>query len=104
MEARTTPTKFLILKFDDFSKVFASWYGGYLDGDSWSLNSGIEKVEDDGDSWLFYGFSGSVYQCRKDSYGTHAYGYALLTSWGERGIDFEIMPADFDPMTLNELN
>lgn len=43
--------------------VFGSWSGGYLDGDSWRLNSGISKVEKDGDYFLFHGFSGSTYRC-----------------------------------------
>ena len=49
----------------DFYKVLAGWSGGYLDGDSWRINSGIVKVEDDGDYWNFIGDSGSVYRCHK---------------------------------------
>ena len=49
--------------------VFGSWSGGYLDGDSWRRNSGITKVETDGDDYLFYGYSGSVYRCSKHSEG-----------------------------------
>lgn len=50
-------------------KVLAGWSGGYLDGDSWRINSGIDKVEFDGDYFKFYGASGSCYKCHKDSYG-----------------------------------
>lgn len=50
-------------------RVFASWAGGYLTGDSWRLNSGITKVNDVGDYYDFVGYSGSVYRCHKDSYG-----------------------------------
>ena len=49
----------------DFYKVLAGWSGGYLDGDSWRMNSGIDKIEDDGDYWNFIGQSGSVYRCHK---------------------------------------
>lgn len=66
------PDNWLLLKFDTkehgiFYKVLAGWSGGYLYGDSWKLNSGVTKVEVDGDYYLFYGYSGSVYKCHKDS-------------------------------------
>jgi hypothetical protein len=48
-------------------KVLAGFYGGYLHGNSWRLNSGITKVEVDGDYYLFHGNSGSIYKCHKDS-------------------------------------
>jgi len=48
-------------------KVLGGWSGGYLDGDSWQLNSGIAKVEKNGDYFDFHGYSGSVYKCHKDS-------------------------------------
>ena len=65
------PDNWVVVKVDeDFYKVLAGWSGGYLDGDSWRLNSGISEVKDDGDYWLFIGASGSVYQCHKKGYGT----------------------------------
>lgn len=48
-------------------KVLGGWSGGYLDGDSWRMNSGIVKVEKNGDYFDFYGDSGSVYKCHKDA-------------------------------------
>jgi hypothetical protein len=51
-------------------KIFASWLGGYLDGDQWKMNSGITKV-DEHDTYIdFHGYSGSVYRCIKGTYGT----------------------------------
>jgi hypothetical protein len=50
-------------------KVLGGWSGGYLDGDSWRMNSGVVDVEKKDDYYLFYGRSGSVYQCHKDAYG-----------------------------------
>lgn len=67
------PNKWVILEIEFKSgveyKVFGSWTGGYLDGDSWRLNSGIEKVEEDEEYFYFYGFSGSCYKCDKELYG-----------------------------------
>ena len=50
-------------------KVLGGWSSSYLNGSSWRLNSGIERVEQDGDYYKFYGSSGSVYKCHKESYG-----------------------------------
>ena len=61
-------------------KVFASWYGGYLDGDSWKLNSGITRAYEDGQRVMFDGSSGSTYACHKASYGTNLYGQGVLNN------------------------
>ncbi len=68
-----TPDSWVILKmvYKDqvFYKLLGGWSGGYINGSSWRLNSGIEKVELDNDRYMFYGISGSVYKCHKDGYG-----------------------------------
>ena len=51
-------------------KVFASWFGGYLDGDRWKMNSGIRNVVNEDDTFHFHGYSGSIYKCQKGAYGT----------------------------------
>lgn len=70
------PDNWVVLKIKDgkldhgFYKVLAGWSGGYLDGDSWRMNSGISKVTEEGDDHLkFWGYSGSCYVCHKKSYG-----------------------------------
>lgn len=65
-----TPDRWVILKVSDtLYKVFGTWRGSYLNGDTWRLNSGIEKVEQDDDYYYFFGFSGSCYKCHKKRYG-----------------------------------
>lgn len=54
---------------DPHYRVLAGWSGGYLHGDSWKLNSGIVRVEEENEHLRFYGASGSVYCCHKDRYG-----------------------------------
>ena len=54
-------------------KVVGSWYGNFTSGDSWRMNSGIERVADAGDFYHIYGYSGSIYHCRKDAQGMSAY-------------------------------
>lgn len=47
-------------------KVLAGWYGGYLNGDSWKLSSGIERTEEFDDRYEFTNYSGSLYVCYKN--------------------------------------
>jgi len=63
---------------EDLVKVMASWTGDYLNGASWRTNSGIESVKETEDSWLITGYSGSVYECRKNAYGIHWYAKSVL--------------------------
>jgi len=50
-------------------KVIGGWNGGYLQGSSWRMNSGIVRAELNGEFYSFYGVSGSCYKCHKNSYG-----------------------------------
>lgn len=67
------PDSWVVIKMTNkdktFYKVLGGWSGGYLNGTSWRLNSGIEKVELNNDRYIFHGASGSVYSCHKESYG-----------------------------------
>ena len=98
-----TPDKWAVVKIEggEFTltyKVFACWYGGYLNGDSWKMNSGITKVTKEEDCYLFEGYSGSVYKCHKDTYGFNMYGHGVLNNIinksKEAGVNVEIMPED----------
>ena len=85
-------------------KVFATWYGGYLGSDSWKLNSGIVKASEEENSYLFYGSSGSIYECYKNAYGISGYGMGVLSNMmadaQEIGASIEMLPRDTNPMTL----
>lgn len=69
------PDSWVVIKMthkdQTFYKVLGGWSGGYLNGTSWRLNSGIEKCEYDiaNDQYNFYGSSGSVYVVNPESYG-----------------------------------
>ena len=79
----TKPDNWLVIKIgvtDPIYKVFATWYGGYLDGDSWKINSGISEVLIEVNYINFYGYSGSCYKCQKNSYGISSYGQRILDS------------------------
>lgn len=84
--ANYQPDRFLILKITNNKgkshyRVFGSWSGGYLSGDSWRLNSGIESVEAKGPLLLFHGSSGSTYEVHKEMYGVTAYTASVLECW-----------------------
>ena len=65
------PDKWVIIHIpqNNIYKVFATWAGGYLGGDRWRLNSGINHIEEDQDYYYFFGHSGSCYECHKKAYG-----------------------------------
>jgi hypothetical protein len=65
-------------------KVFASWGGGYLHGDSWKLSSGITKIVEHADHYEFHNHSGSVYLCGKNSHGMTGYTSSVYSSWEEK--------------------
>lgn len=91
-----TPDKWVVLQITDndktIHKVLAGWRGGYLGSDSWQLNSGITKIEMDGDYYLFHGYSGSVYKCHKNYYGLTNLTAAMYHSWDKQCPDkFEML-------------
>lgn len=76
-----TPDKWMLVRVHGDTphwRIFATWGGGYLHGDSWRLNSGVESVEDKDEYFDFHGYSGSLYRCRKTAYGTTLYGMGIL--------------------------
>lgn len=93
---------------ETFYRVFGSWRGGYLGGDSWRMNSGIVDcyTEKDSNYYYFTGYSGSTYLCHKDSYGQlSAYNNSVLDSYirqaSEKNFTIEVMPADTDWLNMD---
>ena len=66
-------------------KVLGSWYGGYLSGHSWRLNSGISSVVDNGPTLTFHGYNGSTYLCSKQAYGAHGLSRHIVQQLIEEG-------------------
>jgi hypothetical protein len=72
------PDRWVLVEIDStvhgkITKILASWYGGYLGGDSWKLSSGVNKITKTAEGYEFDNDSGSVYFCHKDAYGMSAY-------------------------------
>jgi len=100
-----SPHKWVVLKFkgdDPHYRVLGSWSGGYLDGDSWRMNSGITSVNEDEQDYHFFGSSGSCYICNKESYGMILYTSAVYEDFKEEhGDNIELMPQDTDWKTID---
>ena len=78
------PDSWVVIKMtnkgETFYKVLGGWSGGYTQGTSWRLNSGIEKADLDDGVYKFYGSSGSIYNCGKHSYGLKM---SIAAIWNE---------------------
>jgi hypothetical protein len=106
MMSKYTPDNFVVLEIvrenDTLYRVLGGWNGGYLDGSSWRLNSGITSVKEDEDYFYFYGSSGSCYQCHKDSYRSTMATSGIYNELREDlGDAVKMMPEDTDWSTLN---
>lgn len=103
------PDKWMVIKINSerpHYRVFASWGGGYLDGDQWKLNSGITKATLVDGVYHFEGSSGSVYECREGAYGATGYGYGVLNgivnrSLKESEVVIDILPEETKFLELN---
>tara|TARA_R110000796_G_scaffold78510_3_gene175046 strand:- start:4285 stop:4617 length:333 start_codon:yes stop_codon:yes gene_type:complete len=94
-----TPNNWVILHIKapvEHYKVLAGWSGGYLDGDSWRMNSGIVSVEKTEEGYDFIGCTGSVYKGR-DNYGLRMNnGYVYNNIKKKHGDLVTLMPEDTD--------
>ena len=101
--AEYIPDGWVVVKIDTeketFYKIFGSWRGGYLDGDSWRMNSGVVRCEKEGKIYKFYGHSGSCYACHESGYRRLGpYNEGVLQRYVDRANGqltyFEEMPED----------
>jgi hypothetical protein len=64
-----TPDRWKLIKIvgprETLFKVLAGWSGGYLDSEYWKINSGITRMKEKKEHYIFYGYSGSIYKCFK---------------------------------------
>lgn len=81
-------------------KVFATWVGGYTQGDSWKLNSGITEVRFNKPPYIeFVGWSGSIYNVvnYEQCYRTTAWTGSLLADMIKKApCEIQILPFDTD--------
>ncbi len=94
-----TPDRWVVVKIttdkEPLYKVFACWYGGLGGSDSWQMNSGIVNVELVDNYYEFHGYSGSIYRCHKNCYGTNGYGGSVLANFiNKADYKIEMLPKD----------
>lgn len=97
-----SPDRWVVVKIvtakERLYKVFASWSAGYGGSDSWKINSGITRATLVDNCWEFDGYSGSVYSCHREAYGTNGYGGHVLQGFinkmPSQGATMEVMPSD----------
>lgn len=83
-------------------RILAGWSGGYTQGSSWRLNSGITGVEKNGENFIFRGHSGSSYICHEDAYQlrmNNAYIWDQLKE--KHGELVELMPEETDWLVMD---
>jgi hypothetical protein len=103
------PDRWVVVKIvtptERLYKVFASWSAGYGGSDSWKMNSGITRASLVDDRWEFDGYSGSVYSCHREAYGTNGYGGNVLQNFinkmPDQGASMEVMPETTNWATLD---
>lgn len=108
----TKPDKWVIIKIQQNKdskpvyKVLASFYGGYLEGDAWKMNSGIVSVELNKGSYEFNGYSGSIYACDPNKYGLTSLTSSIFNNYKSKitssDIVFEILDENTDWLNLNK--
>ena len=94
------PDTWSILLFDSptygkIHKVFGGWYGGFTQGDSWKLSSGMKDLVDEGDFYSSLQESGSIYQLYKNSEKLSVYQLGILAGWElqlkEQGVTIKVV-------------
>lgn len=97
-----TPNNWVILTIKQsgtpiINKVFASWNGGQLRGDTWKLSSGITDMDfSEPDRVEIENISGSVYTCYKNRYGMNSTMNLVYENWLSETVktDYEIVIHD----------
>ena len=84
-----TPDTWSILLFDSptygkIHKIFGGWYGGFTQGDSWKLSSGMKDLVDEGNFYSSVQESGSVYHLHKGLEKLSGYQLGILAGWVEQ--------------------
>lgn len=80
-----------------YYRVLAGWYGGFANGDSWKMSSGITKIVEQDTYWEIHNTSGSVYQCHKNNEGFSGYTKRVLDNYQlENSDDLRLNHVAFD--------
>jgi hypothetical protein len=100
-----SPDRWVVLEVtrekDFYRRLFAGWYGGFAEGDSWKLNSGITQIRVQDDLYEVDGASGSTYFCNANGYGLSGYMGGLLAGWRANAPEVDIQILNFADISAN---
>lgn len=77
-------------------RLVCSWYGGYIHGNSWRVNSSIVSCTKKDRHFLFEGKSGSLYACHQDSYKMTSIMSCPFEAFRTNNIQVEILDENTD--------
>jgi hypothetical protein len=102
MNNQYTPDRWILIQIESakvgkITKILSGWYGGYLNGDSWRLSSGVTKIEEKDTHYLIHNESGSIYTCYKNNEGVSGLTGNILYNWQEQA-------KDRDGVTVKEIS
>jgi hypothetical protein len=102
-----TPDRWVLVKIqaagkEAYYRVLAGWYGGYTQGDSWKLSSGLEKALEHDKHYEMPQSSGSTYLCYKAAYGMSSYMHSVFEGFKKDaekiGMVFELLDEGAIPL------
>jgi hypothetical protein len=70
-----------------YHRILAGWYGGFANGDSWQMSSGVTKIVDKDTYWEVHNTSGSIYHCYKHIERFSGYTQNVYNSYQEENCD-----------------
>lgn len=79
-----------ILIDNSLIKLFASWDGGFAIAEEWKLNSGVTHITPTEYGYSVHGYSGSIYNIRKEQGRLNSYTYGVYRSIIEKMEDANI--------------
>lgn len=87
-----TPDCWQVVEFksgdnEPIRKVMGGWYGGFSNGDSWRLSSGIESVTETDNCYIVKNYSGSTYECHKNAERMSGYMMGIYSGWEKQAED-----------------
>lgn len=95
------PSRWVVLQIynpdtdSNFYKLMVGYNGGYLDSESWRINSGITRVEEIDGLYRFHGVSGSTYDVIPATEGTTGEMVRILEFYKQRYPENAIMVLPF---------
>ena len=85
-------------------KVLGGFYGGFAGANSWKLSSGTTSVIEHEDRLEMPQYSGSTYECFKNSYGLSSLTAATLAGFKKDVEQINAMESDKPPVTIRVLD